>query len=127
MIHMDSAIAVHRTGGSGLPEKDHIMQNAIIIAEKKNGSGFCKTAYICRDEADFVSRIRELTIQRRSHADIETASQAVEFLDETFGQTTLIITKEEFDSMTTDSWDTAVLEKAEELGWYEAPTEDDEE
>ncbi len=105
------------------------MECAIIIAEKKNGSSVCGNAYICKDESDFISRISALALQRRSDEalNIETAAQAIGYLNETFAQSTDIITKDEFDSMTVDSWSNAVLEKAEELGWHEVPTDADEE
>jgi hypothetical protein len=96
-----------------------------IVAEIKNGSAFAKSAYICRDEADFISRIAALAI--RSDAEIDSVESAIAYLNERYAQRTRIVTRADFDAMTSDSWDTAVLDMAAELGWYEAPQDDEEE
>lgn len=97
----------------------------IIITETPNGLGFVKNAFRCNDEADFIARICEAAL--RSDDNIDTVKDALRFLDERHAQKTEIITKADFDKIAADSWDTAVLKEAEKLGWYEAPSEDDDE
>jgi hypothetical protein len=96
---------------------------SIIIAERKNGSGFAKSAYICADEADFISRIQALADSKGISENILTVSDACGYLNECYAQQTMIITRADFDALTPDSWDTAVLKQAERLGWYEEPAE----
>lgn len=101
--------------------------NSIIIAEQKNGSGFVKSAYSCNDEADFIARIAEVAARSGMDEKINTAVAALSYLDEKYAQRTSIITHADFDALSTDSWDTAVLQQAERLGWYVAPSDDDSE
>lgn len=98
---------------------------SVIIAERKNGSGFFKSAYICADEADFISRIQALADSKGISEDIATAADAIAYLNDCYAQQTIIITRADFDALTTDSWDTAVLKRAERLGWYEEPAEEE--
>ena len=98
---------------------------SIIVTETKNGSAFVKSAFICNDEADFIARIQKTAY--RSSESIETAEDAIQYLNEKHAQETRIVNKQDFDSLTTDSWDRPVLEKAKFLGWYEdEPSSDDE-
>lgn len=95
-----------------------------IVAEQFNGRATVHSAYICYGEADFISRISQ--VAARSDEEINTVEDAIDYLNEKHAQRTRVITQADFDEYTTDSWDTAVLEKAQELGWYE-PAEEGEE
>lgn len=104
--------------------QDFKMSNEIIVAEKKNGSGCFNKAFVCNDESDFISRIRETQCQHRSDKEmVETLDAAIQYNDETFGVSTLIVSRAEFDAGPVDSWDQAILDKAIDLGWYDPPTE----
>lgn len=96
-----------------------------IVTETKNGSAFVKKAFICNDEIDFIARIRETA--RRGDEEIETVEDAIQYLNEKHAQQTRIVTKQDFDSLTVDSWDRPVLEKAKCLGWYEEDESSDDE
>lgn len=98
------------------------MTNEFIVTETPNGRASVKNAFICQSEGDFITRINQVAI--RSDETIETVEQAIEYLNERHAQSTKIVTRAEFDSLTPDSWDKIVLDKAEFLGWYEAPSED---
>lgn len=91
-----------------------------IVTETPNGRASVKNAFICTDDADFISRINQAAI--RGGEWIETVEQAIQYLDERHAQRTQIVTRADFDALTEDSWDRVVLEKAEFLGWYEPAT-----
>ncbi len=95
---------------------------SIIISERRNGAACAHNAFRCTDEADFVSRIRETQLQARSDEPlVETAEQAIDYLDERHAQTTTIITEDEFRS--TRGWDRVVITQAEKLGWVPTAAE----
>jgi hypothetical protein len=89
---------------------------SIIVTETKSGSAFVKSAFICNDENDFIDRIQKTAY--RSGEFIETIEGAIQYLNEKHAQETRIVNKQDFDSLTTDSWDKTVLEQAKFLGWY---------
>ena len=95
-----------------------------IVTETPNGSGFARKAFICYGEADLIGRVSEMA--RRSGEDIDTVQQALDYLDDRYAQRTRIVTQADFDALTIDSWDTPVLLKAQDLGWY-TPADEDEE
>ncbi len=89
---------------------------SIIISERRNGSACAHSAFACTNEDDFVARIRAAQLQHRSDEPlVETAEQALAYLNERHAQATTIITEEEFRS--TLGWDRVVLTQAENLGW----------
>ena len=89
-----------------------------IVTETKNGSAFPKTAIAYDDESQFVSVIRETQLQYRSGDElVETVDQACEWLNETYAQTTEIITQEDFEA--TESWSSVIDECARKIGWLE--------
>jgi hypothetical protein len=88
----------------------------IIITETKNGSAFPKKTIPYTDESLFVSVIRETQLQYRSGGElVETADQACAWLNETYAQSTKIITKEEFDN--TEGWADVINDCAYNIGW----------
>lgn len=93
-----------------------------IVTETPTGRVVVKNAFICTNEADFISRINQAAI--RGGEWIETVEQAIEYLDGRHAQRTQIVRRADFDALTTDSWDRVVLDKAEFLGWYEPAAEE---
>lgn len=113
---MDSNKAVHPPGGTGNFDRRNIMYEEIIITERPNGRATVEKAYVCNGPADFIGRIQD--VARRSDETIATVEDAVAYLNDRHAQTTAIVSRADFEALTVDSWDQAVLDQAERLGWY---------
>ena len=87
----------------------------LIISETKNGSIHPSSAYIVYNEADFVVRINELAYQQHSDSagEIQTAADAVAYLDERHAQLTEIIDQASYCDGLGDKVDAC----AKGLGW----------
>lgn len=100
-----------------------IQSTGFIVTETKNGAGSVTSAFWCASDADFISRISELS--SRGDDQIDTVEQALSYLDERHAQRTEILTKAEFDAQGADAFSLKVLKIAERAGWYEEPSEDE--
>lgn len=96
-----------------------------IIAETRNGSTFPHSVWDADNETDYVSRVRAAHARSDGASDIETAAQAVEFEQEAHAMRVDLITQADFEAMTLDSWDSAIVRRAIDLGWIDAPADDD--
>lgn len=90
----------------------------IIIIETRDGAASAHNAFACADKAEFVAKTRAAAT--RSDAEIETAEQAIDYLDERHAQSTEIITLDDYRSYLQDD---AVRAVGKKIGWT-TPEED---
>lgn len=96
-----------------------------IITETKNGRATPHAVWDADNEQDYVNRVRAANSRSGEAWRIETAAQAVDFTQECDASSVELITEADFAAMTLDSWDSRVVGRAIQLGWIDAPAEED--
>lgn len=96
-----------------------------IITETKNGRVTPHAVWDADNEQDYVNRVRAANSRSGEVWSIETAAQAVEFTQERDASSVEMITEADFAAMTPDSWDSRVVDHAIQIGWIDAPAEED--
>jgi hypothetical protein len=100
------------------------LSRRFIIAETLNGSAFPISVWDADNEQDYVSRVRAAHARSDGADEIETADQAAAFAAECHAIRVDLITEEDFAAMTTDSWDTKIIDRAIQLGWIDPPADE---